>query len=727
MLSRSQERLLRYLGGFPEGLEQAWDVPRDLSLPGLADAMGVVRSGLNQPLNGLLELDHVSVRVAHVLGGGSRRRQVYHITKAGRAWLEANPEHVDEPSTPAVVPGFNLVGRDATMSALETMLSSGGRAVLGGLSGVGKTAVLRAFEAMEVRNGVRVRWADADEFSDSSTLVGQWFPDSEPAPADRASVVESATAVAEGTLFILDDVHRLDARHASDVVALLNAMHEEGCTLLLASRLPLLADLEWPVHRLSTLEPEEATALLGEHLPSEQRLAVAKALGGHPMALNLYREGDPLPEAGADIQAFVESTMLSTLDESDRSALDQMVLFPRPLPAEVAPGGESVAVLDDRALLRWSADATAFEVQHLVRNVRRTMLTEHELEDLHRQALTHWNGYANRPEYAVLRLYHAVALGSDDVHAMMDASFHALVEADDAALAVVFHRATIQRPDDGRLQYWAGRIAAQRQEVDLVLQHLERVDEPTLRDDLRHALALLEGDEAEAQRLLEQQLERASSMDTNRLVLRTAVQRVDDRLFDEKTPLNTSYVRALLERVDLPEERELRSAIMVSMTMIQHTAALADSDTVRARALVEQLSSVSHDDDPLVRLLRLKTDLHLAAQDGHVRVTQRDVEAVMEAQTSPFHRGVVALTYGEHLVASKADQAAAWFSNITPPQRLKAAGPSQARYTARWWYLAGHVGARPVAMALREAARWYRQAGCSKAAKAVTQRLHRVL
>lgn len=167
MLSRSQERLLRYLGGFPEGLEQAWDVPRDLSLPGLADAMGVVRSGLNQPLNGLLELDHVSVRVAHVLGGGSRRRQVYHITKAGRAWLEANPEHVDEPSTPAVVPGFNLVGRDATISALETMLLSEGRAVLGGLSGVGKTAVLRAFEAMEVRNGVRVRWADADEFSDT--------------------------------------------------------------------------------------------------------------------------------------------------------------------------------------------------------------------------------------------------------------------------------------------------------------------------------------------------------------------------------------------------------------------------------------------------------------------------------------------------------------------------------------------------------------------------------
>ena len=44
MLSRGQERLLRYLGTFPDALSKAWDVPRDVSLPGLSDAMGVVRS-----------------------------------------------------------------------------------------------------------------------------------------------------------------------------------------------------------------------------------------------------------------------------------------------------------------------------------------------------------------------------------------------------------------------------------------------------------------------------------------------------------------------------------------------------------------------------------------------------------------------------------------------------------------------------------------------------------
>jgi len=76
MLSRPQEKLLRYLGTFPEALDQAWDVPRNLSLPGLAEAMGVVRSGLNRPLNLLESEQLITVRVAHVIGGGSRRRQV---------------------------------------------------------------------------------------------------------------------------------------------------------------------------------------------------------------------------------------------------------------------------------------------------------------------------------------------------------------------------------------------------------------------------------------------------------------------------------------------------------------------------------------------------------------------------------------------------------------------------------------------------------------------------
>ena len=135
MLSRSQEKLLRYLGGFPDALSQAWDVPREVSLPGLSDAMGVVRSGLNQPLKALLDAAYISVRVAHVIGGGARRRQVYHITESGRRWLHEHPEEATKASTATASkapPTTALVGRQAELETLTNLLEKHGHARGGG-------------------------------------------------------------------------------------------------------------------------------------------------------------------------------------------------------------------------------------------------------------------------------------------------------------------------------------------------------------------------------------------------------------------------------------------------------------------------------------------------------------------------------------------------------------------------------------------------------------------
>ena len=65
-------------------MQEAWDVPRELSLPGLAESLGVVRSALHAPLTSMEEEGLVITRTAHVIGGGSRRRTVVHITDDGR-------------------------------------------------------------------------------------------------------------------------------------------------------------------------------------------------------------------------------------------------------------------------------------------------------------------------------------------------------------------------------------------------------------------------------------------------------------------------------------------------------------------------------------------------------------------------------------------------------------------------------------------------------------------
>ena len=205
MLTRSQERLLRYLGGFPESLENAWDLPREISLPGLSEAMGVVRSGLNQPLNELMDAGYITVRVAHVIGGGSRRRQVYHITEAGRGWLAEHPE------TPSTEGGQQtsqtldtpvLVGRTDELQALSALLKEHGKAAVGGLPGVGKTTLLRTYAESST-----VRWAQVDAFMDARGMLSCWYPDDQTLPTDLEAAVERVNSDKQATLFVVDDLH----------------------------------------------------------------------------------------------------------------------------------------------------------------------------------------------------------------------------------------------------------------------------------------------------------------------------------------------------------------------------------------------------------------------------------------------------------------------------------------------------------------------------------------
>ena len=55
MLPESQARILRLLARYPDELTEAWDVPRELSLPGLSESLGLVRSALHDPLKALEE------------------------------------------------------------------------------------------------------------------------------------------------------------------------------------------------------------------------------------------------------------------------------------------------------------------------------------------------------------------------------------------------------------------------------------------------------------------------------------------------------------------------------------------------------------------------------------------------------------------------------------------------------------------------------------------------
>ena len=130
MISSSQKRILSWLSKFSSDLENSWDVTRDISLPGIADGLGVVRSALNLPLKKLQQSEMVFRRQAHVVGGGTRKRQVFHITSKGREYiLENHPVSRKEKSQGIIFGNRPIMGEvigrdDLTNSLLETLEKS---------------------------------------------------------------------------------------------------------------------------------------------------------------------------------------------------------------------------------------------------------------------------------------------------------------------------------------------------------------------------------------------------------------------------------------------------------------------------------------------------------------------------------------------------------------------------------------------------------------------------
>ena len=146
MVTGPEARILARLASFPTTLENAWDVPREICLPGLSEYLGVVRSALHTPLNELVAKGMLIERKAHVIGGGSRKRKVYHITDLGRAECQdvVLPQKKRVGELLGKPPMQNtLHGRDSLIQEVKSIE----KLILTGLPGIGKTSLLRGIAA----------------------------------------------------------------------------------------------------------------------------------------------------------------------------------------------------------------------------------------------------------------------------------------------------------------------------------------------------------------------------------------------------------------------------------------------------------------------------------------------------------------------------------------------------------------------------------------------------
>lgn len=717
MLNETQRRLLLRLAEFGAEVETAWDVPRTLSLPGLAEHLGVVRSAIHTPLKELEASGLVTTRSAHVMGGGSRRRTVVHLTAAGRERAEAlaGEERAHEPTGRAIGPMPELVhlhGRDDEVESLVDSLLGGSNVQLSGLPGIGKTSLARAVAGALLERGFRVRWATVGSDSDAAAIGSQWL-DGE-SPRDGEAIAGAATG--HKTVLMLDEVQELRERHLDGVRKMLSACADSGSGVLVAVRAPspfgTLAGFD--ELRVDGLDTEAGMELLADGVDSKIGEQVVDALGGHPLALHLWSPEEDVPGEGQEVQEFVQSTVIRRLSEAGLGTLDELSLAPVPLAISELSEGEGSAELDEAAVLRWMESLV--EPHHLIRNVRHATLEEQSAKEIHSQAADFWAGREGTRARRI-EAHHRLNSG-EELDSEWLAESVAAISREDSAAAAVLAEDAVEASGEDSLRLAAIDLAFERGEAEIASQHLESVEDSPQKTMREARLARLRGDTAKAEQLEVAALENLSPAEAVRAQISALARSHDDRLPGQATKVTQQAIDSV-DISRLPDSD--RASANLAIDLLRHAVALESGSVETAANVRSSLVAQMGEEHPRLALIDLRARISSKAE-GALDTARKFIETAEDPieRTRAIHAAL----------ESTSPQHPEWLSQAhatiaTAPLRDDIA--SHRRLAAQRWYWRGILEPAMRLSHWRESISRFNSAECPAAAAELLLRLTRSL
>ena len=698
MLPESQARILRLLARYPDELVEAWDVPRDLSLPGLSESLGLVRSALHEPLKALEGEGLVQTRTAHVIGGGSRKRTVIHLTSKGRQ--QASALVITAGHSMEIESADGLHGRESELKQIESSLAEGS-VVLTGMPGIGKTALLQTLPS---------RYVAMDASMDAKMLVEAWL-EIDDAPIDLDAQIELLSEATE--TLVADEVQDVHPRHQSAVHALLNALIDAKIQVAIGMRAPCPFDNPITLYGIDT---EAGQKLLGDGIDSETAADVCEALDGHPLALHLWSPSDDLPEASDAVQSFVEETVLSKLGNDSRGDLDVLCAEPRPVMANHLDTID-IDSLDAAALLRWPNGQV--EVQHLIRNVRRVAWDTPE--EIHHQAAERWSKI-EEDQARWFEAYHLTMAGEDTTDFILNHSEQILSES--ATAATLLDDVLHALPEAHELRRMAATVALDRGESDIASDYLNALPEPD--HALLARLHRSQGEISAAEEAESMAQSTASKSEAARMHLSRISALIDDRLPNETGDLDAVEKRISKVNIGHLEDSQKRSAIVL-LAILRHRIAMLRNDGDAAVSVRKDLTELADGEDPLIDRLTHLEALLLSDPDSPKRL---EAEGAMRRLVGRTPETLQHVSLGLVLVQAQSRSnppgAATTLENLRsmPLPMDLAAGR---RLDALLWYWRGVLESNHRLAYWREAILRFRRAECPRAARSLTEKLHKAL
>ena len=722
MPNQRQLAILVHLSGFGRDLEESWDVPRAISLAGIAEHLGVVRSALHPPLKSLEAEGLVSSRSAHVIGA-PRRRKVFHATDSGREEARAGTKKPSKSRGRSVGPvpdTTKLHGRDEVISSISSGLSGGSSYLLEGLPGIGKTSVATAISNSLIDDGWLVRWATCQTDSDSSSIARMWLGSR--APTSKDAIVSRVDS--KKTLLVLDEAQQSSDRLVEGIRDILEACSETSAVILAVTRAPNpFPDISgFESIRLQGLDTGVARELLPLEMDDEQAMEVCEAMDGHPLGIKLWSPDDELPGAGA-VQEYVEAQVLRRLSQDGASSLDELSLSPLPLEVEEMLEPAGTEELDESAILRWAG--TLVEPHHLVRNVRRASLMDGGAEEIHSNLAEMWSkrtgSRARRME-----AHHRLESGSEVDPEWVSKSIHEILTEDSAAAAVVLQQAISTNPEEGLFEL-AADIALERGEQKIASEYIGSMEDGPRRNLRLARLARMRGEWGRADELEASAIAGLDPGDRVRAEISSLVRNYDDRLPGSGSRADAKALLLGADSVrlaDLEEgDRDLASLVL---DLLRHSLALESGDLEEASRTRDSIESRMGAEDPRLPFLDLRSRLSAAAEaDEFLDEALEAARSHIESSTDPLER-----LRSIHLSLEACSKPPNWLieaHSAFDPESLGESLAPHRRAKAHWWYWRGVTNSEDRLSSWKEAIVRLRSAGCGKAARDLTQRLSREL